>query len=598
MSNILNYWTQVEKDKTPSSQFPSVTDRVLIKYPEFQSRELEFLYFKNLEIKVKNHDFEIKKIEEENNIIEFREESCEVCDDKLKRIIKRVKMSKGRIIETSVDEIKDTAFFTIKEAEKVGENVNKLSDAELKNKVEILSDRIPLVGIEKEIKKADVKDAYLLLEKMSVLKACSKECDEISERISAIEKYIEEREKIKKEIEELEKEKKEKEGEAKVVSKEKAEAIKEEIKGIEKRIKEGKIRIKEIEEKRKEEAKKAREDMKELVKKIKKEMENRAEKIIRIEDAIRKIDEGVAAKKKKDEILNEIKDPYVKSLIEKVKDLEINDIKRALKRARDSLIDPNFERILTTIERGDIREIKKQIEEMKRIIKSIEKFDEKLKSGDEIEIRKCIREIYEELPNEFKEIMERIKRRLDELLMKKGKISEKEYAIERDKCLLDIQDEFAKLSDIGKVYSRIVKEIEKEKKLDGKKFIGIIQNALLNLKKWIFGCDGDEEKEIKRCDERLRELYEKERKLLQISDELCAYIKSGKKGDLKRLLKAYDGFKIEGIEIKDFVEDGIDFKTFRKRALSLLNKINLKIKSIEGSKRFLVKKTIFSKYFG
>jgi hypothetical protein len=44
-----------------------------------------------------------------------------------------------------------------------------------------------------------VKDAYLLLEKISVIKNYSKECDEISERISAIEKYIEEREKIKKE---------------------------------------------------------------------------------------------------------------------------------------------------------------------------------------------------------------------------------------------------------------------------------------------------------------------------------------------------------------------------------------------------------------
>jgi hypothetical protein len=96
----------------------------------------------------------------------------------------------------------------------------------------------------------------------------------------------------------------------------------------------------------------------------------------------------------------------------------------------------------------------------------------------------------------------------------------------------------------------------------------------------------------------LKELYEKERRLLQISDELCAYIKSGKREDLKRLLKACDGFKIEGIEIKDLIEDGIDFKTFRKKALSLLGKINLKIKSIEGNKRFFVKKTIFSKYFG
>jgi chromosome segregation ATPase len=228
----------------------SISDRVLIKYPEFrESRELDFLYFKNLEIKIKNPDFEIKKIEEEENIIEFREESYKVCDDKLKRVVKRVKMSKGKIIETSVDEIKDTAFFITKEAEKIGESANKLSDAELKNKVEILSDRIPLIGIEKEIKRADVKDAYLLLEKISVLKDYSKECDEISERISAIEKYIEEREKIKKEIEELEKEKKGKEEEAKVAAKEKAEQIKEEIKGIEKRIKEGKIRIKEIEEK-------------------------------------------------------------------------------------------------------------------------------------------------------------------------------------------------------------------------------------------------------------------------------------------------------------------------------------------------------------
>jgi hypothetical protein len=47
--------------------------------------------------------------------------------------------------------------------------VGKLSDAELKNKIEILSDRIPLVGIEKELKRADVKDAHLLFEKISLL---------------------------------------------------------------------------------------------------------------------------------------------------------------------------------------------------------------------------------------------------------------------------------------------------------------------------------------------------------------------------------------------------------------------------------------------
>jgi hypothetical protein len=35
----------------------------------------------------------------------------------------------------------------------------------LKNKIEILSERIPLIGIEKELKRADVKDVHLLLEK-------------------------------------------------------------------------------------------------------------------------------------------------------------------------------------------------------------------------------------------------------------------------------------------------------------------------------------------------------------------------------------------------------------------------------------------------
>jgi DNA repair exonuclease SbcCD ATPase subunit len=584
-----------KSEKTNYSNLSSI-DRVFIKYPEFrESRELEFLYFKNLEIKVKNHDFEIKKIEEEENIIELHEESYEISDNGLKRIVKRVKMNRGKIMEIDVDEIKDTIFF-VNEAEKVGENVNKLSDAELKNKVGILSDRIPLVGIEKEIKRADVKDAYLLLEKISVLKNYSKECDEISERIADVEKYTEEREKIKKEIEELEKEKKEKEGEAKIVAKEKAEAIKEEIKEIEKRIKEGKIRIKEIEEKRKEEAKKAKETLKELAEKIKKELKEREEKIFKLNDAIEKIKKLVETGKKKEEILEEIKDPYVKSVIDKVKQLEIDDILRELKRIMNSLRDPTLERVLITIEGGDMTSAKKYVEEMKKVVKSVEKLEEKLKSKDEIEIRKCIREISEELPNEYKEIVERIKEYLDELLKKKGKISEEEYRKERDKCFLNIYYEFTKLSNIKEIYNEILEKIEKIKKKKGmeQKIIDIIQSVLSKLR-------GERRKikEIKRCNRELIELYEKEKKFLQISDELCAYIKSGKREDLEKLLKEHGEFEVEGIEIKELVSKSkMDPEIFKREVRSLFDKINSKIKSIEEKKVSLVKGTSLSKYFG
>jgi len=84
-----------------------------------------------------------------------------------------------------------------------------------------------------------------------------------------------------------------------------------------------------------------------------------------------------------------------------------------------------------------------------------------------------MREIYENLPNEFKEIVERMKRYLDELLEKKGKISEEEYIKERNRCYLKIYDELTKLSEIGKVYSEVWEKIEKIDKTDkerGKKF--------------------------------------------------------------------------------------------------------------------------------
>ena len=93
-------------------------NRVLIKYPEYreklENRELEFLHFKNLDIKVKDPDFEIKKIEEENCIVELREESYRMCENELRRIVRRIKVSKGRVISVDIDEIKILLFLQMK----------------------------------------------------------------------------------------------------------------------------------------------------------------------------------------------------------------------------------------------------------------------------------------------------------------------------------------------------------------------------------------------------------------------------------------------------------------------------------------------------
>ena len=136
-------------------------NRVLIKYPEYreklENRELEFLHFKNLDIKVKDPDFEIKKIEEENCIVELREESYRMCENELRRIVRRIKVSKGRVIGVDIDEIKNIAFFA-NEAEKLRESLYKLNEFELKNKVEILSKKVPVNGIERELKMVDVGD--------------------------------------------------------------------------------------------------------------------------------------------------------------------------------------------------------------------------------------------------------------------------------------------------------------------------------------------------------------------------------------------------------------------------------------------------------
>jgi len=60
MQDLWNIGLEVE-GKEFTSNF--VVNRVLIKHPEYreklENRELEFLHFKNLDIKVKDPDFEI-----------------------------------------------------------------------------------------------------------------------------------------------------------------------------------------------------------------------------------------------------------------------------------------------------------------------------------------------------------------------------------------------------------------------------------------------------------------------------------------------------------------------------------------------------------
>jgi len=576
------------------SHFPAnSTSRVLTKYPEYreklENRELEFLHFKNLDIKVKDPDFEIKKIEEENCIVELREESYRMCENELRRIVRRIKVSNGRVIGVDIDEIKNIAFFA-NEAEKLRESLYKLNEFELKNKVEILSKKVPVNGIERELKMVDVGD----LEKIFVkFYSNGYGYDRISEYLNNVEKCKEERERIKREIEELEREKKVKEVEMEK-RKEKAELI-EEIKNIERKIKEKKVKIREVEGRRKEEIKKVKEHLKELSKEIKKELNSREEKISKLNDAIEKIKKGISSGKKKEEILEEIKDPYVKGIIEKVRRLEIDEIERELRRVMNSLRDSILEKVLVAIEYNDMKSVKKYIEEMKKVVKVIEKLEEKIKSKDEIEIRKCIREISEGLPNEYKEIVENIKKYIDELLKKKGKISDAEYRKERDKCFLEVNDELYKLSKIKEVYIDIVKKIESIKKDKGisQKIVDIVRNILSK-----FNGEKREMKEIKKYNRKLMELYEKERKFLQICDELCEYIKRGRKEDLKKLLDEYGEFELDGVRINHLVSSSkMDPELFKREVRNLIGKINLKIKNIEEKKISLAKGVGIFKFF-
>jgi len=101
---------------------------------------------------------------------------------------------------------------------------------------------------------------------------------------------------------------------------------------------------------------------------------------------------------------------------------------------------------------------------------------------------------------------------------------------------------------------------------------------------------------IREYNRKIKELYEKEKILLQFADAFYMCITSGRIEDAEKLLKEYGEFKIEGIEINQLVpRSKMGPEIFKRKVQNLVNKINSKIENIE-KKAALMKRTDIPKH--
>jgi esterase/lipase len=124
-----------------------------------------------------------------------------------------------------------------------------------------------------------------------------------------------------------------------------------------------------------------------------------------------------------------------------------------------------------------------------------------------------------------------------------------------------------------------------------KKILRILQEAILKLES-----ERKKIEKIREYDRKIKELYEKEKILLQFADAFCMCITSGRIEDAEKLLKEGE-FKIEGIEINQLVpKSKMDPEIFKRKVQNLVNKINSKIENIEKKKAALMERTDIPKH--